>query len=191
MNDALFFFPRDTASPLCRVMRAIVLLCLLLEYAGASQRPVALVLSGGGARGLAQIGVLKALDEAGIRPDLIVATSMGAIIGSLYAAGYSPDTIAQFARSFEWEGVFYNNSKRSQLFVSRKDESSDFLLELRLDRSFNIVWPNSLSYGQAFYDFLTPKLSAAQYQASGSFKNLAIPLRIVATDIVSGKRVVF
>ena len=191
MRYALFFLPRETALTIYRVVGAALLSCLLFGYADAAQRPIALVLSGGGARGLAQIGVLKALDEAGIRPDLIVATSMGAIIGSLYAAGYSPDTIARFARLLDWENIFYNISKRNQLFVSRKDESANFLLELRFDRYFNIVWPNSLSYGQAFFDFLTPKLAAAQYQAYGSFQNLSIPLRIVATDVVSGKRIVF
>ncbi len=173
-------------------MRAALCACLLaVAVAGASSRPIALVLSGGGARGLAQIGVIKALEENGIRPDLIAATSMGAIIGSLYAAGYSPDTIAQFARCLDWEGIFYNTSKRNLLLVSRKEESADFLFELRFDRYFNIVWPNSLSYGQAFYDFLAPRLAFAQFQASGSFDKLRIPLRIVATDVVSGKRVVF
>jgi predicted acylesterase/phospholipase RssA len=173
-----------------RIAGIALLACLVSVHAGAT-RPIALVLSGGGARGLTQIGVLKALDEAGIRPALIVATSMGAIIGSLYAAGCSPDTIASIARSVDWEGIFYNSSGRKLQYVSRKDESVDFLFELRFDRFLNIVWPNSLSYGQAFYDFLAPKLAFAQFQASGSFDRLKIPLRIVATDVVSGKRVVF
>jgi predicted acylesterase/phospholipase RssA len=191
MKPMFFFRSHKTRSIVRLAMFGALLTCLSIGYAGASQRPVALILSGGGARGLAQIGVLKALEENGIRPNLIVATSMGAIIGSLYAAGYCPDTIAQFAHSLDWEGVFYNSSKRDQLLVSRKDESADFLLELRFDRYLNIVWPNSLSYGQVFYDFLAPKLAFAQFQASGSFDKLKIPLRIVATDVVSGKRVVF
>ncbi len=169
----------------------VFLLGLLVWQSNAKTRPIALVLSGGGAKGLAQIGVIKALEEAGIKPDLVVATSMGAIIGGLYSAGYCPDTIIHFARSFDWEGIFSNTSRRNQQLVSRKDEAANYLLELRFDRFFNIVWPNALSYGQAFYDFLAPKLAAAQYQASQSFQNLPTPLRIVATDIVSGRKVVF
>jgi predicted acylesterase/phospholipase RssA len=174
----------------CRLLYAVIFSLLLFFPAEASRRPIALVLSGGGARGLAQIGVLKAFDDAGIKLDLIVATSMGAIIGSLYAAGHSPDSITRFVRILDWDGISYNTSKRDQLLVSRKAETANFLLELQFDRYFNIIWPNSLSHGQVFYDFLTPKLAAAYYQASGSFQNLNIPLRIVATDIVSGKRVV-
>jgi len=75
-------------------VRVLLLISVSLFVSGfvtpASSREISLILSGGGARGLAQIGVLKALDEEGIKPRLIVATSMGAIIGSLYAAGYSP-----------------------------------------------------------------------------------------------------
>jgi predicted acylesterase/phospholipase RssA len=191
MKHAPSFRPRKTASAFRRAGGAALLIGLLFGGAQAAQRPCALVLSGGGARGLAQIGVLKALEEAGIRPAIIVATSMGAIIGSLYAAGQSPDSIARLARLLDWEGVFYNATKRDLLYVSRKEGSADFLLEVRFDRYFNIVWPNSLSDGQVFYDFLAPKLAFAQFQASGSFENLKIPLRVVATDIVSGKRVVF
>lgn len=156
----------------------------------ASPRGISLILSGGGARGLAQIGVLKALDEAGIKPRLIVATSMGAIIGSLYAAGYAPDSIAQFARSVDWAHIFTNSVKRNQLLVSQKDEAVNYLVELRFDKNLNIVLPNALSYGQSFYDYLVPKLASAQYRASSSFDSLAVPLRIVTTDIVSGRMVV-
>ncbi len=65
-----------------------------------------LILSGGGARGLAHIGVLRAMEDAGIRPDLIAGTSMGAIVGSLYAAGHSADQILEIARSVKWRDVF-------------------------------------------------------------------------------------
>jgi predicted acylesterase/phospholipase RssA len=165
--------------------------CACFYAANASARPVALVLSGGGARGLAQIGVLKALDEAGIKPDLIVATSMGAIVGGLYAAGYAPDSIASFAREINWEQIFANSVRRNQLLVSQKDETADYLFEVFFDKNLNIIWPNALSFGQAFYEYLAPKLAEAQYRASSSFDNLRVPLRIVATDIVSGRRVVF
>lgn len=167
-----------------------MVLFLLCINGFSSTRRISLILSGGGARGLSQIGVLKALDEAGIRPRLIVATSMGAIVGSLYAAGYSPDSIAQFTRSVEWENVFTNSVKRNQLLVSQKDEVVNYLVELRFDKNLDIVLPNALSYGQSFYNYLVPKFASVQCRASSSFDSLPVPLRIVTTDIVSGRMVV-
>ena len=157
----------------------------------AAAPKIALVLSGGGARGLAQIGCLKALDEAGIRPTLIVATSMGALVGSLYCAGYTPDSIARFARATLWNDVFANNVTRRKLLMSQKLEPVNYLLELRLSYNFDLLLPNSLSHGQIFYDLLTPLLIDRQYQADLDFDRLPVPLRIIATDIVSGKQVVF
>jgi predicted acylesterase/phospholipase RssA len=175
----------------CR--RVIILFFIFTAFAAsdAYAKDVALILSGGGARGFSQIGVLKALDEAGIKPRLIVAASMGSIVGSLYAAGYSPDSIYSFVKSIDWNDVFSNTSQREQLLVSQKNENLNYLLELHFDKHFKIVWPNALSYGQAFYQYLVPKLAVAQYRASESFDSLDIPLRIVATDIIAGRMVVF
>jgi predicted acylesterase/phospholipase RssA len=161
---------------------------VLSGYAAA--RPVTVVLSGGGARGIAQIGVLKALDNAGIRPRLVVATSMGAIIGSLYAAGYCPDSIAAFARHVDWDHIFANSVKRNNQLVSQKNEAVKYLIELRLDRDFNIVFPNSISFGQSFYDYLIPRLGPMQYRATTSFDSLPTPLRIITTDILTGRCVI-
>jgi len=167
----------------------LVFFVLIMNIFGAP-RQVTLVLSGGGARGIAQIGVIKALDEAGIRPRLVVAASMGAIIGSLYACGYGPDTIARFARAMDWQRIFANSVKRNKLPVSKKDETVNYLFELRFDRDFNFVAPNSISFGQSFYDYLTPRLGPLQFRASISFDSLPVPLRIVTTNIVTGESVV-
>ena len=150
----------------------------------------ALVLSGGGARGLSQIGVLKALDEADMRPGLIIGTSMGAIIGSLYAAGFTPDSIQKIAASVNWNGIFSNSARRNRLFVSQKNEPINYLFEVRLNDRLEPIPPNSISHGQAFYDLLGPLLSPAQYRAGGDFDLLPVRLRIVTTDLLSGKRVV-
>ncbi|MBN2189030.1 MAG: patatin-like phospholipase family protein, partial [Chitinispirillaceae bacterium] len=149
----------------------------------------ALVLSGGGARGLSQIGVLKALEEARLRPDLIVGTSMGAIIGSLYACGYSPDSILSIVRAIEWNDVFSNTAKRSRLFVSQKSEPVNFLFEVRLNDRLEPVPPSSISYGQAFFDYLAPLVTAAQFRARMNFDSLPVHLRIVTTDLLSGEKV--
>ncbi|TNF40630.1 MAG: hypothetical protein EP313_04150, partial [Bacteroidetes bacterium] len=67
-----------------------------------SRPALGLALSGGGAKGLAHIGVIKAMEEAGLRPDYITGVSMGSIVGAMYAMGYSPDSIAHMFRSFDW-----------------------------------------------------------------------------------------
>ncbi len=151
----------------------------------------AIVLSGGGARGLAQIGVLKAFEEANIKPNLIIGTSMGAIIGSLYSSGNSADSIAKFAKEFDWTSIYSNTSPRRQMLVSLKSDPGTFLYELRFDNNFSIILPTSISDGQSFYSGLAAKLAPAQYRAEKDFDSLPIPLRLVATDIVSGNKIIF
>jgi len=152
---------------------------------------IALVLSGGGARGLAQIGVLKALEEEGIQPDLIVATSMGAIIGSMYAIGIAPDSIERMSRDIDWDLIFTNTSHRRDLLVSQKNEPTNYLFELRFADDLTPILPNSISHGQLIHSILSPLLSAPLYQAHLDFDRLTIPLRVVTTNIVTGQTVVF
>ncbi|MBD3322161.1 MAG: hypothetical protein GF350_13770, partial [Chitinivibrionales bacterium] len=108
--------------------------CLPVISGSESGRPkVALVLSGGGARGLAQIGVLAAFEEAGFRPDIIIANSMGAIVASLYASGISPDSIARFCEKIEWDAFYQNAADRDYLFVSQKSEPVNYHFQLHFD----------------------------------------------------------
>ncbi|MBD3346754.1 MAG: BamA/TamA family outer membrane protein [Chitinivibrionales bacterium] len=167
-----------------------VLFCLILLRSMAfseSDPKVALVLSGGGARGLAQIGVLKAFEEAGFRPDIVVGNSMGAIIASLYAVGLSPDSIASFCEKIEWDDFYKNTAKRNFLFVSQKTEPLNYHLELRFDYDLTPILPTSISSGQSFYDFFAPIFSAPQFHAKKDFDSLFIPLRITVTDIITGE----
>ncbi len=172
-------------------LKAVLFLFLLYVGGYASSPRFALVLSGGGARGLCQIGVLKAIESKGIRPDLIVASSMGAIIGALYAAGIPADSIETLARMVDWDKIFSNTSHRRMLFVSQKKEPANALLELRFDYNLKPILPTSVSYGQSFYELLAPLLVIPQWKAGFDFDSLPIPLRIIATDLLSGKRVVF
>ena len=73
---------------------------------------IGLVLSGGGAKGLAHIGILKAIDSAGLKVDFVTGTSMGSIIGGLYAVGYSADSIEDIARSIDWDLLLSNQSSK-------------------------------------------------------------------------------
>lgn len=175
------------ASRLHRSFFFILLLCVTLF----SSPRFALVLSGGGARGFAQIGVLKALESRNLKPDLIVATSMGSIIGALYAAGYSADTIAAMATEVDWNLVFSNTPNRKNRFVSQKNGASHELLEIRFDNDLQPILPTAISSGQSIYDLLVPLLIVPQFKAKSRFDSLDIPLRIIATDLLSGNRVVF
>ncbi len=161
------------------------------EKKNTSQPKIALVLSGGGARGLAQVGVLKAFEEAGIKPDIIVATSMGAIIGSMYAAGISIATIDSIMKSIDWDVLFSDKARRRNLRVSEKSEPINYLFEIRFASDLMPILPNSISHGQAIYDLLAPILVAPLYHAHMNFDSLYIPLRIVTTDILNGRTVIF
>jgi len=104
-------------------MKRICLLIIILymSYLYASERPkVALVLSGGGARAFAQIGMLKVIDELGIEIDYVIGTSMGAVIGGLYASGKTPDEIEAILVSIDWEEMLLNSLERGELHTSRK-----------------------------------------------------------------------
>ncbi len=152
---------------------------------------IALVLSGGGSRGLAQVGVLKAFDEAGIKPDLIVATSMGAIIGSFYSIGIPPDSIGSILKGVNADDIFTNSALRRKLLVSQKNEPIDYLFELRFATDLTPILPNSISHGQMIFNLLSPIISAPLYHANMNFDSLKTPLRIVSTDILTGRAVVF
>ena len=103
----------------------ILLLCACGAFSQPGTRPrIGLTLSGGGAKGLAHIGILKAIDSAGLKVDYITGTSMGSIIGSLYAIGYSADSIEHLARSINWDLLFSNQSSLRSLFMDEKDEFS-------------------------------------------------------------------
>jgi NTE family protein len=115
---------------------------------------------------------------------------MGAIIGTLYAAGYSPQMIDSLVKTVQWNDIFSNIINRKNLFVSQKSEPRNYLLELRFNQNFKLS-PISQSYGQQFYDLLIPMLADAQRRSNGNFDSLGIPVRIIATDLLTGEKVVF
>jgi NTE family protein len=112
-------------------------LFLLLSSAGFAQkdstrhRPkIGLTLSGGGAKGLAHIGILQAIDSAGLKIDYITGTSMGSIIGAMYAIGYSGRDIEEFARNIDWDVILSNQYPLRTIIVPEKSEYSKYNLEL-------------------------------------------------------------
>jgi NTE family protein len=151
----------------------------------------ALILSGGGSRGLAQIGALMALEEANLKPDLIVSTSMGSVVGGLYACGYDASQILYIARTVDWSRVSTNANSRPSLFVSQKSSPKGYLFDMRLDDNLKPALPNAISNGQIFYELLTARTLPALHAAGYDFNNLPVSLRVVATDLLTGNRAVF
>jgi NTE family protein len=155
-----------------------------------SGRPrIGLVLSGGGARGAAHIGVLKVLEENHVPVDAIAGTSMGAVVGGLYASGLSAADIERVMTSVDWQDAFRDRPARKDLNFRRKLEDQNFLVKFPLglkSRKFRL--PRGLVQGQKLTQILRSlTLPVSQIQ---DFDELAIPFRAIATDIVTGERVV-
>lgn len=162
----------------------------LTDLIPALKPQIAFALSGGGARGLSQVGVLKALEEAGIKPDLIVGTSMGSIVGGMYAAGYSIERIDSIARKTDWNDLLTlsNQSNRRDLFVDQKVTDDRAIFTLRLD-GLNPIFPTSFNDGQKLSNYLNILTFNAPLHSDQSFDFLAIKFRAVCTDLITGKMV--
>jgi predicted acylesterase/phospholipase RssA len=138
----------------------------------------ALVLSGGMARGLAQIGVIQALDEQGIRPDLIVGSSMGGLIGALYASGFSGVEIERIATHVDWDAVL---DTRQDLHSWRGMGMPRPWLRL-LGGGLRLRLPPSIKDDSYLNFVLVEELLEGGIRCGGDFDRLSIPLRIVTTD---------
>ncbi|MFA6597593.1 MAG: patatin-like phospholipase family protein [Ignavibacteriaceae bacterium] len=163
----------------------------LTQNIPVQQPKVALVLSGGGARGIAQIGVLKALEEKNIPIDLIVGTSMGSIIGGLYAAGYSVKALDSIARTANWSYLLSVDAKtnRRDLFVDQKISEDKAVLTLRL-KGLKPIIPTSVNDGQRLSNYLNLLSFQAPVKAKDDFDDLEIPFRAVCTNLETGDAVV-
>ncbi|MBI5476805.1 MAG: patatin-like phospholipase family protein [Ignavibacteriales bacterium] len=156
-----------------------------------NQPKIGLVLSGGGARGLAQIGVLKSLEKHGINIDLIVGNSLGSVVGGLYASGYTTTEIESIALHTDWAELlsFTEETKRSDLFVGQKQSQQEGYFSIRFDGLEPII-PSSISGGQRLLNFFSYLALQSIYHPDPSFDDLKIPFRAVATDLISGKRII-
>ncbi|NWD67856.1 patatin-like phospholipase family protein [Pseudomonas gingeri] len=177
-----------------RRLLSCLLLCLLplaLQAAEPPRPKIGLVLSGGAARGLAHIGVLKALEEQGIRIDAIAGTSMGAVIGGLYASGYKIDELEKLALGIDWRQALSDAPPREDIPFRRKQDDRDFLVKQQL--SFHDDGSLGLPLGVIQGQNLAMLLESMLAHASGTrdFDKLPIPFRAVATDIANGEKVVF
>ncbi|MEE8148809.1 MAG: patatin-like phospholipase family protein, partial [candidate division Zixibacteria bacterium] len=158
-------------------------------YDNEATYSVALAISGGGARGLSTIGILKAFEEKHIKIMAIAGTSMGAIIGGLYACGYSPDELSDIIGDIDFDEFFSNAPRRQTMFLSRRQENEKHLFSMRFD-NFRPVIPRALTGGQTITTVLTKLTTKANYQSGGNFLKLPIPFRTVATDILTGREII-
>jgi NTE family protein len=152
-----------------------------------SKRPsVGLVMSGGGAKGFAYIGLLKVIQEAGLRVDYVAGTSIGSIIAGLYALGYHPDSIQKIIETENWDMVLNDEIPRKDLAFEEKEFGEKFIVSLPLnEKKINMM--ASLHEGQEVDQLLNYYLSPA-YKIS-DFSNLNIPFLCIGTDLLNGESV--
>lgn len=156
----------------------------------AAKRPkIGLVLSGGGAMGMAHVGAIQTLEKLGIRPDYVVGTSMGSIVGGLYASGMSGAELEQAIETMDWDLIFDTSPPREGLTYREKQLQADFPVKAsvgvagtRLRRPDSLISDANL--------LLELRRLVRVRAAVPTFDDLPIPFRAVATDITTGKRVV-
>lgn len=171
----------------------VTLILLFKSFNIYSQQKIGLVLSGGGATGLAHIGVLKALEENGIQIDYITGTSSGALVGALYAAGYSPEEIESYVLSPEFQLITKGKINTNQRFLIRENEENASVIDLEF--SANTPLKNSLPtnlISSSYLDFeMFRMLGIASAEANSNFDSLFVSYRCVSSDITTKKSIVF
>src|SRR5258708_23130547 len=146
---------------------------------------IGLVLSGGGARGAAHVGVLKVLEQLHIPIDAIAGTSMGAVVGGLYSSGFSPREIESIMTSLHWQDAFRDRPPREDLTFRRKQEDQNFLVKFPLGiRGGKILLPKGLIQGQRLNQTLR-RLTLPVARIT-KFDDLPTPFRALATDLETG-----
>lgn len=165
-----------------------IVCCLLIPLLHAQppeeKTRIGLVLSGGGAKGLAHIGVLKALEEAQISVDYIAGSSMGAIIGGFYASGYSVHQLDSLFKEVDFFELFQESFSRQQLIFDVKDKRDRYAVRFNFD---NNKWtaPSAFASGREFHHLLHKWFQG--YTKPLDFKTLPIPFVCAATDLETGK----
>src|SRR5262245_38596158 len=167
--------------------------CALAQEKPISETPpgrptVGLVLSGGGARGLAHIGVLKWFEDHHIPVDYLGGTSMGGLVGGMYAGGMSPDDMTSFIKTINWVSTFGTGIKYQDLSFRRKEDRRDYPVEMELGLKHGLGLPPGLSTGIEI-DLLIDRITLP-YSMTQTFGNLPIPFYCMATDILNAKEVI-
>lgn len=163
----------------------ILLSATFLEAQQINVRPkIGLALSGGGSNGMAHVGVLKVLEEAGLKPDYIAGVSMGSIIGGMYAIGYSADSLHKILKQMDWDLSFTGIIPESKVVFPEKEHYNNSIISLPI-ASKKVHLPSGLINGQQIEN----QLSYYSWPAAGinDFSKLPIPFMCLATNILRGE----
>lgn len=171
------------------VKRSLIITLLLYSSFIAQAQKVGLVLSGGAAKGIAHIGVMKALEENDIPIDYVVGTSMGAVVGSLYSAGFSPEEIEKIVTNPNFEDWINGvSSERYQYnYTKSQDDASWVTVDLLFDKNFQASISTPLANDIIINFLLNEYLGQAAQAANYNFSHLFVPFKAVAADIFSEK----
>jgi NTE family protein len=170
-----------------------ILLFILFSISSASlfseteEKKVGLVLSGGGALGMAHIGVLKMIEKYDIPVDYITGTSMGAIIGALYASGYSASEIETILRSIDWIPLLSDKKERKDIDLNDRELFEKYILSLQFEKA-KLKLPEGAVYGQNIYNLLSSL--TWHVRNIDDFSKLPIPFKCIGTDLETGEAVV-
>lgn len=179
-----------------QIILAILLFVFLLDIQsifgdnGPGRPSVGVVLSGGGARGIAHIGVLRVLEKYQIPVDYIGGTSFGALIAAFYASGYDSYQIEKIIKNVNWETTLSAPQSRQQYYFYTRKSKEENLIKVRF-KNWRLRIPSSISSSQKILNSLAFYFTRPNYISNGNFLKLKIPLFISATDIVSGKNKTF
>jgi Predicted esterase of the alpha-beta hydrolase superfamily len=176
-----------------QILSTLVLLtCLLLPFSSYSQeqrKKVGVVLSGGGAKGMAHIKALKVIEEAGIPIDYIAGTSMGAIVGGLYAIGYTPEQLDSMVRKQDWTFILSDRIKRSAMSLTERERSEQFIVSIPFTKNPKEAASGGIIKGKNLASLFSDLTMG--YHDSINFNKLPIPFACVAANVVNGEPVIF
>jgi len=167
-------------------------MCLILPFSVYSQeqrKKVGVVLSGGGAKGVAHIKALKVIEEAGIPIDYIVGTSMGSIVGGLYAIGYTPEQLDSMVRKQDWTFLLSDRIKRSAMSLTERERSAKYIVSLPFTKNPKAAMSGGIIKGQNLANLFSDLTMG--YHDSINFNKLPIPFACVSANVVNGDQIVF
>lgn len=164
---------------------------IMLPIGEKCRAKTAIALTGGGARGFAQIGAIKALEENNIPIDYVIGTSFGAIVGGLYSSGYSSMWLDSMSKNTNWNELLsiVDKELRSELFSDQKEIIDRSIIALRF-HDFQFVIPETFASNYKYRKFIQALFWNSPYKPRNSFDNLKIPFRAIALDISKGRSVV-
>jgi NTE family protein len=170
---------------------AIIFFLLVISFQGFAQeskRPkIGLALSGGGAKGLAHIGIIEVMEEVGLTPDYITGTSMGSLVGALYAIGYSSEDMKKVVSELNWDEVLANRISFERVAIEEKAYYGRYIAELSLEnKKFNL--PKGVIEGQEL-SLLFSRLTRGVHGIE-DFHKFPIPFECIASDVATGEIVV-